>query len=99
MTVAVTVTGDAVCMIVGDNGRGMPPDVAARVFEPFFTTRRYTGGSGLGMHITHTLVTSRFFGTIDPDTAPGRGTRWILRFPFGTAALTRKEDMSDDHAP
>ena len=75
VTVAVTVTGEAVCMIVGDNGRGMPPDVAARVFEPFFTTRRSTGGSGLGMHITHTLVTSRFFGTIDPDTAPGRGTR------------------------
>jgi two-component system NtrC family sensor kinase len=99
VTVAVTVTGEAVCMIVGDNGRGMPADVAARVFEPFFTTRRSAGGSGLGMHITHTLVTGRFFGTIDPDTAPGRGTQWTLCLPFGTAALTRQKDTPDDHAP
>jgi two-component system NtrC family sensor kinase len=81
--------GDAAEVILSDNGNGMDTDTAARVFEPFFTTRRSSGGSGLGMHIVHTIVTQRFLGTIALDTAPGRGTRWILRLPFGSPALAR----------
>jgi signal transduction histidine kinase len=91
LDLSVVVAPDAATLAVADNGLGMAPDVAARVFEPFYTTRRAAGGSGLGMHITHTLVTRRFLGTIDLQTQPGSGTRWVLRLPFGTDALARQE--------
>ena len=74
---------------VRDEGAGMSPEVAARVFEPFFTTRRGQGGTGLGMHIVHQLVSERFGGEILLDSAPGTGTRWTLRLPLPTDALRR----------
>jgi signal transduction histidine kinase len=85
--IRVDTEGRHIVLVVSDNGRGMPDEVASRVFEPFFTTERARGGSGLGMHIVHTLVTQRFLGTIDLQTAPGQGARWSLRLPFGTNAL------------
>ncbi len=95
--VSVTLDGDrtAVVLVIADNGRGMPEEVAERVFEPFFTTRRSSGGSGLGMHITHTIVTQRFQGTIQLHTSPHQGTRWTLRLPFGTEALTLEQESTE----
>ena len=78
---------DVLCITLRDNGCGMPPEVVARVFEPFFTTRRSEGGSGLGMHIVHQIVRERFEGTIALETEAKQGTTWTLRLPFPTAAL------------
>jgi signal transduction histidine kinase len=78
---------DFLILEVEDQGVGMPQEVAARVFEPFFTTRRGRGGSGLGMHIVHQLIQGRFSGTISLNTAPGRGARWTLKLPLATDAL------------
>jgi signal transduction histidine kinase len=79
---------DAALVIeVKDRGRGMMPEEVAHVFEPFYTTRRGQGGTGLGMHVVHQLVRERFDGTIGLDTAPGAGTRWTVRLPFETTAL------------
>ncbi len=64
-----------------DDGAGMPPGVLRRVFEPFFTTTRGRGGSGLGLHIVHNLVTEMLRGTIAVDSAPGRGTTFTVHFP------------------
>lgn len=64
-----------------DNGVGMSADTVARVFEPFFTTRRSQGGSGLGLYIAHNLVTQGLHGTIRCDSAPGAGTRFTIVFP------------------
>ena len=75
------------CITIRDNGCGMPPEVVARVFEPFFTTRRSEGGSGLGMHIVHQIVRERFEGTIALETEAGQGTIWTLRLPHPTPAL------------
>ncbi len=85
--VVVRCEPDAVTIDVSDDGAGMPPEVAARVFEPFFTTRRGAGGSGLGMHIVHQIITGRFDGTVALDTKPGAGARWRVRLPAGTEAL------------
>ena len=85
--VVVMCAPDAVTLEVSDDGAGMAPEVAARVFEPFFTTRRGAGGSGLGMHIVHQVITGRFDGTVTLDTKPGAGTRWTVRLPTETAAL------------
>ncbi|MGH8030169.1 MAG: sensor histidine kinase, partial [Arenimonas sp.] len=71
---------DRVELVVADSGRGIPADVLPHVFEPFYTTRRGRGGTGLGLHITYNLVTARLGGQIEVQSGPG-GTRMIVRFP------------------
>lgn len=92
ITIDAAVVDDRLVLRFADNGVGMTPDVAARAWEPFFTTRRGDGGSGLGLHIVHNLVVDRFKGTIDLQTAPGAGCRYTFAFPVGTAALLRSQD-------
>lgn len=65
-----------------DNGSGMTDDVQRRAFEPFFTTRRSRGGTGLGLHIVYNLVTRRLGGRLRLDTEPGQGTTFIIRLPL-----------------
>ena len=55
---------DQVEIIFADDGVGMTEDVQRRAFEPFFTTRRSRGGTGLGLHIVYNLVTRRLGGRI-----------------------------------
>lgn len=71
----------SVSLVYQDDGVGMAEDVRKRIFEPFFTTRRGTGGSGLGLHIAWNLATQALGGTITCDSAPGAGTRFVLRIP------------------
>jgi signal transduction histidine kinase len=62
---------EAVLVELADDGPGMPQDVADRVFNPFFTTKPQ--GSGLGLAIVRKIVDAHD-GSIDLETAPGRGT-------------------------
>ncbi|WP_431857193.1 AAA family ATPase [Azospirillum sp.] len=64
-----------------DDGRGIPEEHRAKVFDPFFTTRRGAGSTGLGLHIVFNLVTAKLGGSIRLDAAEGGGTRFTLRFP------------------
>jgi signal transduction histidine kinase/CheY-like chemotaxis protein len=73
--------GDDALLTVRDNGRGMSAEVAARVFDPFFTTRAGTGGSGLGLFIVHNLVVEGLGGTVALRSSPGEGTSFDVRFP------------------
>jgi signal transduction histidine kinase len=66
---------------VQDFGHGMPPDVLARVFEPFFTTGRSVGGSGLGLAIVKNLVTGALGGTIEVQSTQQQGTTFCLVLP------------------
>jgi PAS domain S-box-containing protein len=54
-----------VIISVSDNGKGIPPDDLKKVFDPFFTTRMGRGGTGLGMHIVHSIVTGILGGKIE----------------------------------
>lgn len=72
---------ESLLLIYQDNGRGMAADVARKVFDPFFTTNRHEGGSGLGMHIVYNLVTQRLHGHIELITAPGIGTTFRIELP------------------
>jgi signal transduction histidine kinase/tetratricopeptide (TPR) repeat protein len=69
---------------VADNGKGMPPSVLARVFEPFFTTRFGQGGSGLGLSIAHNLVHGILGGRLEVTSTPGVGSRFTLLLPVQT---------------
>ncbi|HYH19806.1 MAG TPA: PAS-domain containing protein [Azospirillum sp.] len=82
LTVVVArLSPDEVELRYSDDGRGIPPALHGRVFEPFFTTSRGTGGSGLGLNIVYNIVTRTLKGRITLDSAPGRGTTFTLRFP------------------
>ncbi|MDB5962204.1 MAG: histidine kinase [Massilia sp.] len=73
--------GDMVEMEVADNGRGIPVDVIDRVFDPFFTTRRGQGGTGLGLNIVYNLIVKQFNGVISARSTVGQGTEFLLRIP------------------
>ncbi len=72
---------DNVEIIFSDNGCGMSLDVRRRAFDPFFTTRRDQGGTGLGLHIVYSIVTNRLGGRLDLDSEPGSGTRVQIILP------------------
>jgi signal transduction histidine kinase len=64
-----------------DDGVGMDPEQIARIFEPFYTTRRGQGGSGLGLYICYSIVTARLGGSIECRAQPQAGCRFDVRFP------------------
>jgi signal transduction histidine kinase len=72
---------DQVEIEFADDGAGMSEEVQRRAFEPFFTTRRSHGGTGLGLHIVYNLVTRRLGGTLRLETEPSRGTVFHIRLP------------------
>jgi signal transduction histidine kinase len=68
-------------ILFSDNGCGMSPDVRRKAFDPFFTTRRDQGGTGLGLHIVYNIVTNRLGGRLDLDSGSGEGTRIHIILP------------------
>jgi signal transduction histidine kinase len=85
-----TADGDAagtarpvVCLSLIDTGEGMPPEVLARIFDPFFSTKK--GGTGLGLPTTRRIIEAHA-GTLTAESAVGRGTRFTLRLPAATPA-------------
>jgi PAS domain S-box-containing protein len=81
VTVSVRPGGaDEVVLEVRDTGAGMAPEVLARVFDPFFTTRPVGSGAGLGLSICHGIVTS-LGGRIEAESALGRGSAFRVTLP------------------
>jgi len=83
---------EAVELSVTDDGRGMDEPVRRRIFDPFFTTKLGTGGSGLGMHIVHSIVTNVLGGQIEVRSTPGQGTQMLMKLPL----LAPQRAASDD---
>jgi PAS domain S-box-containing protein len=80
---------DNVEIVLSDNGCGMSPEVRRSAFDPFFTTRRDQGSTGLGLHIVHNVVTNCLGGRIHLDSERGGGTKIQLVLPrVAPAALT-----------
>ncbi len=71
--------GELIALTVADNGGGMPPDVVARLFEPFFTTR--SDDTGLGLAIARGVARAHG-GGIDVRSEPGVGTEFIITLPL-----------------
>ena len=70
------------CWNYSDNGKGMSPEIVKQIFNPFFTTRRKDGGSGLGLHIVYNLVTQTLHGKVGCDSKPGSGTDFNIEIPL-----------------
>ena len=86
VTVEATAGGGAE-LAVCDNGVGIDPSLRRRVFEPFFTTRRGEGGSGLGLSIAYNLVSQRLGGRLSLDSQPGQGACFRVRLPAVAPSL------------
>lgn len=71
---------ESACFWVADNGNGMPSDVLARIFEPFYTTKG-DRGTGLGLAASHGII-ERHGGRIVVVSEPGEGTRFEVRLPL-----------------
>jgi signal transduction histidine kinase len=78
---------DRVRIAVRDTGRGIPPDLLPRIFDPWVTTKAAGRGTGLGLSITRDAIT-RHGGTIAAESVPGEGTTFIIELPLGPAAET-----------
>lgn len=65
-----------------DDGRGMSQETVEQIYNPFFTTNRGGGGTGLGMHIVYNLVTQSLEGTIQCRSEPGGGTVFTIQIPI-----------------
>ncbi|CAN5866182.1 hypothetical protein BH11PSE8_BH11PSE8_05460 [soil metagenome] len=85
--VALAEREDELVLTYRDNGKGMPEQVAKKVFDPFFTTNRQGGGSGLGMHIVYNLVSQQLHGRITLHSEPDHGTIFTIRLPRNAPVL------------
>lgn len=93
VTVTTGVHGDRVRLVVADNGPGIDPENVANVFEPFFTTK--ASGTGLGLSVAHDIIKDHN-GTIDVQSRPEHGTRFILSFPVATAPQGESGPSDDE---
>jgi signal transduction histidine kinase len=71
LRVTARAEGDGIVVEIGDTGTGIAPDVAARAFEAFYTTKDVGKGTGLGLDIARRIVVERHGGTIEIDSRPG----------------------------
>lgn len=81
VTISLKKVGDTVEFMFKDNGVGMSEDVRKMAFDPFFTSKRGSACSGLGLYIIYNLVTQTLGGTIDCQTAPDKGCEFRIRVP------------------
>ncbi|HZR35949.1 MAG TPA: ATP-binding protein [Nevskia sp.] len=84
--IQVQQSGGHVDLTYRDDGCGITPENLPRVFDPFYTTKRGSGGSGLGMHIVYNLVTQLLGGRISLNSRPGEGVEINVRFPAAVAS-------------
>ncbi len=93
LRVVLRADGDGVVVEIGDTGPGMPPEVAARAFEAFYTTKDVGSGTGLGLDIARRIVVERHSGTISIEPGPG-GTVLQVRLPVHLDG-----SVTDTHQP
>ncbi len=79
ITVQAALETEHVCLSLIDTGQGMAPDVLAKVFEPFYSTK--SDGSGLGLPTTRKIIEAHR-GSIDVQSEVGKGTKFTVRLPI-----------------
>ncbi|MEG9528412.1 MAG: HAMP domain-containing histidine kinase, partial [Hyphomicrobiales bacterium] len=81
ITITALRMGGGIDLSIADDGRGIDSADLGRVFDPFFTTARARGGTGLGLHIVHNLVVNRLQGRVELQSSAGAGTVLRLWLP------------------
>ncbi len=88
LTLRARARGTATVIEVEDTGPGVPPELVPRIFEPWVTTKPVGRGTGLGLSITREVIAAHG-GTIQVESPPGQGARFIVELPgkTGTPAI------------
>jgi PAS domain S-box-containing protein len=73
---------DRIKLTVADTGHGIPKDVLPKIFEPFYTTKEFGKGTGLGLTVVKGII-EEHQGTITVESEEGKGTRFTIRLPHG----------------
>lgn len=81
-----------ILLTYSDDGIGMPPEILPKIYDPFFTTQRGRGGTGLGLSVVYSIITQQFNGTIKCNSQPGEGTIFIIHLPTKGG---RNDDVSE----
>ncbi len=79
---------DDIELVFADDGVGMTSEVQRQAFDPFFTTRRSEGGTGLGLHIVYNLVIQQLGGRMKLDSRPGQGTTFRIIIPRNASRIS-----------
>jgi signal transduction histidine kinase len=79
--IQASVSAGAFSLRYEDDGQGVPPENRARLFEPFFTTNRANGGTGLGLPIVKSLVTQKLGGSLHFEPVESGGARFVIDLP------------------
>lgn len=85
VSISCYVEGDFGVVAVTDNGPGVAPEIRRKIFDPFFTTKPPGSGTGLGLALSHSIVT-RAGGMLDCDESHRGGARMVLRLPLAAAS-------------
>ncbi len=89
--------GDAVLLTVKDSGCGMSEETVSRIFEPFYTTKGPSDGSGLGMSVVYGIV-QRWGGDITVESALGQGAEFTIKIPL-KRGVAKEEGTASSPAP
>ncbi len=81
LTVETQQEGGFVTIRVSDNGPGVPSHIKSKIFEPFFTTKPSGEGTGLGLSLSHEIVTQGHGGTMRVEDSPGGGATFVISIP------------------
>ncbi|UTW45011.1 PAS domain S-box protein [bacterium SCSIO 12696] len=78
---------DKVLIRIADTGPGIPSDIQHKIFEPFFTTKGVGKGTGQGLAIAHSIIVGKHHGSIEVNSAIGKGTTFTIKLPITEAHL------------
>lgn len=87
--------GDHAVMTISDTGHGIEPGTIERIFEPFYTSKGKTGGTGMGLAVVHAIASCNG-GSIHVDSTPGEGTTFTVYLPCTTSET---KTLTEDVAP
>jgi signal transduction histidine kinase len=88
---------DSIEIIIRDNGKGIPPEVADKIFNPFFTTKPTDQGTGLGLAITNDIIREHG-GSIEVNSSPGEFTEMRITLPLQRSEAAAAETQPEDQA-
>jgi PAS domain S-box-containing protein len=91
LTIRILLEGAYARVEIRDNGPGMAPGAVKRIFDPFYTTKAVQEGTGLGLSVSYFIITENHGGTIEVDSAVGKGTCFIIRLPLEQRSLSLVE--------
>lgn len=82
VSVSISRQQDRLRIVYQDDGCGVPADILRRIFDPFVTSKRGSGNSGLGMHLIYNLVSHTLDGTVSCHSQPDQGFEVVIESPL-----------------